>query len=815
MSDPPLSGALVSSGTGDASFAQQGSLDWVALGRMQYSTSIAVLGRLAKAGIDSLTIAFGQAMCIRLPIGAHGENVLTQAMSNLAAKSSAADLLWFGTGVRHILRELVQTSQGCSLVALCAALTEGHSTAVSALVLYDIAKQIGGPQELQPSLEQWEALVRTAAPAFNTTTFGLRVHQIGKFAPVPDAEPSLKKKIRPINLSPKIPHPSDLARVLLSIGQIVQGSLQSVSVRGGCCCSWIAAWGDFVLGLRVLVRDEHDNVVFANFNPSEAFAQIDVTFMTRTFHDDIICVQTSHIVRSGEDFVRHCFGRQRFVHEHDVTFHAGTLTWNTMLLGSFGSAFVLLTGHGGDDLAERPGPSIRELLGSDMQVWDRALLSRRQIFTRLTAISIIVLFAKSPTISYYDHVQLYLSRVCDIVPELQPFQSEIQNAMEEFLVILGTQSCILDRESSGHPSVIAILVAEYCRYRDRLDSTCGCREHNKSGRARLIQFCLRKIVETMIYVAYMLDRVVLDSPLQPTIYGMHRLYAAAATKQMLNGAEVEINVFEGKNTLDSTDQAAFVRHLTRNMDGGNNSLFGDLAVLFAGQDWDVDLLGSIARSDGKIYCYSRLLEELTDNLRAASQVHVGSGTMEYRSRTYRVLFDRSGQKEREPGYSARHTEIVQSTECLQYDTTSRPITSEIVIDETPTHLYLRHQVSTSSGQFLIVPTLFLERLLEAVAYRCNERIPLAESRRWDVVLRGHQYIKTEGEGLVEEAKNCHMLRPLQGNILGRCVAVSTSRGSIALVKSRQELELFARYWCRDYEERKEVGAGIKYFVLIS
>ncbi|KAJ8110875.1 hypothetical protein OPT61_g6393 [Boeremia exigua] len=92
-------------------------------------------------------------MCIRLPIGAHGERVLTQAMSTLAAKSCAADLLWFGTGVRQILRELVQTSQGCSLVALCAALTEGHSIAVSALVLYDIAKQTGGPQELQPSLE--------------------------------------------------------------------------------------------------------------------------------------------------------------------------------------------------------------------------------------------------------------------------------------------------------------------------------------------------------------------------------------------------------------------------------------------------------------------------------------------------------------------------------------------------------------------------------------------------------------------------------------------------------------------------------------
>lgn len=153
MSGLPNAGALVSQGTG-TSFAQQGSLDWVALGNMQYSASIAVLGRLAKAGIDSLTVAFGQAMCTKLPIGSHGEKVLAGAMSTLTAKSCASDLLWFGTGVRHVLRELVQTSQGCSLVALCAALTEGHSITVTALILYDIAKQVGGPQELQPSLEQ-------------------------------------------------------------------------------------------------------------------------------------------------------------------------------------------------------------------------------------------------------------------------------------------------------------------------------------------------------------------------------------------------------------------------------------------------------------------------------------------------------------------------------------------------------------------------------------------------------------------------------------------------------------------------------------
>ena len=53
--------------------------------------------------------------------------------------------------------------QGCSLIALCGALTKGHAIPVSALVLYEIVKECGSPRKLAPSLEQWEALVRVAA----------------------------------------------------------------------------------------------------------------------------------------------------------------------------------------------------------------------------------------------------------------------------------------------------------------------------------------------------------------------------------------------------------------------------------------------------------------------------------------------------------------------------------------------------------------------------------------------------------------------------------------------------------------------------
>lgn len=155
MSTTPVS-ALVPAGarhTREPSFAQQGTVDWVALGQTQFSASIAILGRLSSAGIEPLTVAVRQAMCCKIPLGAHGEKVLSEAMASLKACSSFGDVIWFGVGVRHILRVLVQTAQGAFFVALCAALSESHSLSTSALVLYEMSNKSG-------SLKGAHALIR-------------------------------------------------------------------------------------------------------------------------------------------------------------------------------------------------------------------------------------------------------------------------------------------------------------------------------------------------------------------------------------------------------------------------------------------------------------------------------------------------------------------------------------------------------------------------------------------------------------------------------------------------------------------------------
>lgn len=185
-------------------------------------------------------------------------------MTSLTAKSIGADLIWFGIGIRHVLRDLVQTSQGCSLVALCAALTQAHSISASALVIHEIAKICGGPEIPLPSLEQWEIHVGTAAPIFENTTFGLHLGQISKVGTQSRRTPVFR--------------PADLAKTLLSIGQVAHESLQTFSIRGDQRCSWIATWADFVLGLRIVVRDARGIIVYENHNTNETSTQLHIDF---------------------------------------------------------------------------------------------------------------------------------------------------------------------------------------------------------------------------------------------------------------------------------------------------------------------------------------------------------------------------------------------------------------------------------------------------------------------------------------------------------------------------------------------------------
>ncbi|KAL1632901.1 hypothetical protein SLS56_003186 [Neofusicoccum ribis] len=252
----------------ETAFAQQGSLDWVALSNMPIITSIAILGRLSRAGLEPLTVAIAQAVCIKLPVGVQGEQRLSEAMSTLKMHGSFGNVVWFGVGIRHILRTLVQTSQGASSVALTAALSEGFSTHVAALVLYELPKFFGSPADLTPSFAQWQQYVQVCSGIVSTSGFGQKIAQHAKIL-------GFTNRNNPMHW--RASEAKDVAKFLRGISDILNGQTESMEVIGSMTCSWAFILCDYIFGLRVqLCRPEGEDtgIIFQNYDSGKDTYQI-------------------------------------------------------------------------------------------------------------------------------------------------------------------------------------------------------------------------------------------------------------------------------------------------------------------------------------------------------------------------------------------------------------------------------------------------------------------------------------------------------------------------------------------------------------
>lgn len=333
--------ALVPSSSGDPAFAQQGSLDWVALANMSVTFPVAVLGRLSRAGLEPVTAVVAQGLFFHIPIGIHGQEVLKRAMAGLKAYGSFGDVVWFGVGVRHILRELTATSQGASGVAITAALSEGFSKDFAAAVLYELAKLMGSPVELTPSYAQWQNYVQACSSLFCSIKFGERINQLARIFGVQTIKSGIGAERRLQASGPR-----RVAEFLHGIGTIQTQKNESIEVRGGMTCLWGYVLCEVVLGLRVQICGNLPGgfgVAAENFDPASENCQ--VRFVVDT------SVSTNAIVQTSRTYSLHAggkFPKRLFKHE------GVDLNWRIPLdcvLGSlYGDEFLLQLEKCTDDL---------------------------------------------------------------------------------------------------------------------------------------------------------------------------------------------------------------------------------------------------------------------------------------------------------------------------------------------------------------------------------------------------------------------------------------------------------------------------------
>ncbi|KAL9635295.1 MAG: hypothetical protein Q9204_002677 [Flavoplaca sp. TL-2023a] len=360
--DPRITDGLVignRQSRGRPGLPNQGQIDWVALANTTVSASVGVLSRLSGAGVDPFTVAVGQAVASKFRMSRLGIHRLETAVKNLRYTSMIGDALWFGFGINHIIRILMQTTEGATCVMLCSALSESRTSVLSARVLFELTTTYSSSSpdaaRLTPSLQQWEALVKACAGTLSATPFGTVTDQMVMLV-------SQQKTSSPRNDHCRhVGDPESVAAVLNALGRLSMDHLVTLTISGGCDCGWIAAVAYWFFDIAVEIRDIDGQVVYPLDNCPDASRR---TLVVVQIPERSIALQATSEAYTVADITRDIIARDQPADKQSFNLNdlQTRVSWRSVLRETFGrqaSALLCLK----VDLGTAVGSAARILLG--------------------------------------------------------------------------------------------------------------------------------------------------------------------------------------------------------------------------------------------------------------------------------------------------------------------------------------------------------------------------------------------------------------------------------------------------------------------
>ncbi|MCJ1404786.1 hypothetical protein MMC11_008012 [Xylographa trunciseda] len=462
---------------------QQGSVDWVALSNTTVSFSVEMLSRFAKAGVDVLTISMAQALFSQFNLPAEGQLRLQESLSKLKAFSSFGNLIWFGIGVKHIVRSLAETEQGACCTAICACLSVCYKTDFSARVLKEFCDSSNIPRSLTPALSQWATLVDVCAGSVEASGF-----------------PHLVEGFSRLFSSPKQGHyafqavtsPQAFAAALVEIARLSRGNLRSITIRGGVDCACLAAIAEWLFALRIEIRDDLTGF-FLYKSGKEGVEAPQVIFLILsgiTPKQDQIITTTNRVcnVTPGK--------LELNANVKQLYFSNGRSSWSDILHNTFGTTF--------DNLMDQ------NCLVSFAQILCFALQPRIQIndsFSNLDP------WGASTTVKGSEGLHILLHFATRQLPELTKLNDVPLYKLGYNTLDVGTP-------------------------RSRLRDECGCRycklrysDHETEASFENVSLlCLCRCAATICEFLWILSWLDLDDTITPSSTGLLMLYATQITR---------------------------------------------------------------------------------------------------------------------------------------------------------------------------------------------------------------------------------------------------------------------------------------------
>ena len=258
------SGTETATSISPSAFVQQGTVDWPYLARASVTASVSVLTRLSGGGVELWTAAFAQVLFGTIRLSTEGEAHINGALAKLHSFGTHGNLIYYGFGVKHIVRTLADSAEGMATLAICSSIVEVHSLGVSTQIVQEYAKLYGGNSEgnLMPSFRQWECLVNSCSGVLATSPFGSVVEFFMRFCP--DAR--------------MCGDPKEVARALEGLARISSGLMKSMVLIGNSECGFLAAIAQWLLSLRVVIQNTAGDIVYPSIGADTTDYQLMVIY---------------------------------------------------------------------------------------------------------------------------------------------------------------------------------------------------------------------------------------------------------------------------------------------------------------------------------------------------------------------------------------------------------------------------------------------------------------------------------------------------------------------------------------------------------
>ena len=728
-----------------ASFPQQGTVDWIKLGKTGVTATVEILSRVSAAHVDPFTLTVAQAIADQYKLSSTGKARMNECLRSLKSYASLDGALWFGFGRKHVVHILASTSQGICTIALCGGLAEVLSPEVVASVLDELPATYEAPTYLRPSLLQWSALVSNCSGVVSTSNFGLVAEHFmgldgGGILPLT----GLAKELVGKNLGSQMGHlrdcgqPKDVARALHAIGKLSSGNLVSIELRGGAICGLLAALAYWFLGLAIEIR-KGGTLLYRSVSedhPVQVLVTYAATEAEPSFLDMQLASQSYHVCNISS------FLQGRSLNQHDEgLIMAGRIPWDKAIQTTFGAV--------GQELLNADF-HLSQILGNGARILGALANSE----SNNLGISSSMFrndynpFEKVVVHNEESHGKGLIHSAIEQFPELASLD---MHSMEECLENPLAKAC-----------------EEYERAITRLAMLCNCTNCQGDKRwadaKRYKRFCIPSLAQFVLVTARNLALVHPEKSLRPHRAGLECLYGLVGyLPKVPDNSSLELEN-QRPNSIVLLNTIAMVQ------------VFQTAELIFTGRLERADAQNKAnmvppAYTANGMTIYLDLLREFSDSPGAAAIVHVVPGNLGLESgRTYSIArdLDRRG----EVRYSATNYQP-QSSIPSSMDTSSDELAVNLVLKESVAGLFVEFCFTLADTPLCSIgPTELLHNLahmsysVDCSRYQCRELNKPLDS-----------VYTVDGEGTVDpkadvEAGRLVVIRRLQGSAIARTVALN-------------------------------------------